>query len=94
VGVFVKVKGILQADGSVLALQIEVEAPPAEVEFKGVVEAILPDGYQIAGRTVIVTAPRVAMGDVLVRMERGTRVEFEGMWRRSFPTATGSPARR
>jgi translation initiation factor IF-1 len=74
VGVFVKVKGILQADGSVLALQIEVEAPPAEVEFKGVVEAILPDGYQIAGRTVIVTATTRIDGPIAV----GTFVEVKG----------------
>ncbi len=74
VGVFVKVKGILQADGSVLALQIEVEAPPAEVEFKGVVAAILPDGYQIAGRTVIVTATTRIDGPIAV----GTFVEVKG----------------
>jgi translation initiation factor IF-1 len=76
VGVFVKVKGILQADGSVLALQIEVEAPPAEVEFKGkgVVEAILPDGYQIAGRTVVVTATTRIDGPIAV----GTFVEVKG----------------
>ncbi len=74
VGVFVKVKGILQADGSVLALQIEVEAPSAEVEFKGTVEAVLPDGFQIAGRIVIVTATTQIDGPIAV----GTFVEVKG----------------
>ncbi len=75
VGVFVKVKGILLADGSVLALRIEVEAPPAEVEFKGVVEEVLPDGYRIAGRTVIVTTTTRIEGPITV----GTFVEVKGV---------------
>lgn len=75
VGAFVKVKGILLADGSVLALQIKVEAPEAEIELKGMVEAILPDGYQIAGRTVIVTTTTRIEGPIAV----GTFVEVKGI---------------
>ncbi len=75
VGAFVKVKGILLADSSVLAIQIEVEAPEAEIELKGVVEAILPDGYRIAGRTVIVTTTTRIEGPIAV----GTFVEVKGI---------------
>ena len=75
VGAFVKVKGILLADGSVLALQIQVEAPEAEIELKGMVEAILPDGYQVAGRTVIVTTTTRIEGPIAV----GTFVKVKGI---------------
>ncbi|MFN3929074.1 MAG: DUF5666 domain-containing protein [Thermoflexus sp.] len=74
VGAFVEVEGILLADGSVLALKIEVKAPEAEIEFKGVVEAVLPDGYRIAGRTVVVTTTTQIDGPIGV----GSYVEVKG----------------
>lgn len=75
VGAFVKVKGILLTDGAVLALQIEVEAPEAEIEWKGMVEAVLPDGFRIAGRTVMMTTTTRIDGPITV----GTFVEVKGI---------------
>ena len=78
VGTFVEVKGILQADGSILALRIHVEKPErkgAKVEFKGVVEEILPNGYRVSGRIVVVTATTRIDGPISV----GTFVEVEGV---------------
>ncbi|WP_376792962.1 DUF5666 domain-containing protein [Thermoflexus sp.] len=75
VGAFVEVEGTLLADGSVLALKIEVEGPEAEIEFKGIVEAVLPDGYRIAGRTVVVTATTRIDGPIAV----GVLVEVKGV---------------
>ncbi len=75
VGTQVDVMGAPLADGSILALRIRVEAPQAEVEFRGVVEAIQPDGYRIAGRTVIVTATTPIEGPITV----GSMVEVRGL---------------
>ncbi|MDW8183894.1 MAG: DUF5666 domain-containing protein [Anaerolineae bacterium] len=75
VGTFVKVKGILLTDGSVLALQIKVEAPEAQIQLKGVVDAILPNGYRIAGRTVMVTTTTRIDGPITV----GTFVKVKGL---------------
>ncbi len=67
VGTFVEVKGIPQPDGTVLALRIHVEDEDRqEVEFKGVVEAILPNGYQVSGRLVVVTDTTKVKGPVAV----------------------------
>ncbi|HXF68736.1 MAG TPA: DUF5666 domain-containing protein, partial [Thermoflexus sp.] len=76
VGVLVEVKGVLQPDGTVLALRIHVEdEDEREIEFKGVVEAVLPDGYRIAGRTVVVTATTRIDGPIAV----GVLVEVKGV---------------
>ncbi|HXF70505.1 MAG TPA: DUF5666 domain-containing protein, partial [Thermoflexus sp.] len=49
--------------------------PTSHVEFKGVVEAVLPDGYRIAGRTVVVTATTRIDGPIAV----GVLVEVKGV---------------
>jgi len=78
VGDLVEVKGVLQADGTVLAFRIHVEKPErkgAEIEFKGVVEEILPNGYRVSGRTVVVTATTRIDGPIAV----GDLVEVKGV---------------
>ncbi|HEY76954.1 MAG TPA: hypothetical protein G4O00_12425 [Thermoflexia bacterium] len=70
VGVWVEVEAAQQADGSLLALEIEVkmESPGedehgAEVEFEGTVEAIDDNLYTIAGQVVMVSADTVFKPD-------------------------------
>jgi hypothetical protein len=78
VGDLVEVKGVLQADGTVLAFRIHVEKPErkgAEIEFKGVVEEVLPNGYRVSGRTVVVTATTRIDGPIAV----GDLVEVKGV---------------
>jgi len=73
----VEVKGVLQPDGTILAFRIrreEKEERP-EVEFKGVVEEVLPNGYRIGGRTVMVTATTLVEGPIDV----GTFVDVKGV---------------
>jgi len=78
VGAFVEVKGVLQADGSILAVHIHLEEPEhkdAKVEFKGVVEEVLPNGYRVSGRIVVVTGFTKVKGPIAV----GDWVEVEGV---------------
>ncbi|WP_376788529.1 DUF5666 domain-containing protein [Thermoflexus sp.] len=76
VGVWVEVKGVLQSDGTILAFQIHGEEEKLqEVEFKGVVEEILPDGYRIAGRTVRVDGNTRIDGPITL----GAWVEVKGV---------------
>ncbi len=75
VGTLVEVKGVLQADGSVLARRIHVEEEEREIEFKGHVEEILPNGYRIGGRTVVVTSTTRIDGPITV----GALVEVKGV---------------
>ena len=78
VGTFVEVKGVLQADGSILAVHIHLEEPEqkdAKVEFKGVVEEVLPNGYRVSGRIVVVTGSTKVKGPIAV----GDWVEVEGV---------------
>jgi len=78
VGAFVEVKRILQADGSILAVHIHLEEPEqkdAKVEFKGVVEEVLPNGYRVSGRIVVVTDFTKVKGPIAV----GNWVEVEGV---------------
>ena len=79
VGAFVQVEGFLQPNGTVLAREIEVKAPKPtpsgpKIEFQGTVEALLPNGYQIAGHTVLVTTTTHIEGNVQV----GAFVQVEG----------------
>lgn len=49
--------------------------PILQMEFKGVVEEVLPNGYRIGGRTVMVTATTLVEGPIAV----GTFVEVKGV---------------
>jgi len=78
VGAFVEVKGVLQADGSILVVHIHLEEPEqkdAKVEFKGVVEEVLSNGYRVSGRIVVVTDFTKVKGPIAV----GNWVEVEGV---------------
>jgi hypothetical protein len=77
IGDWVEVKGFLQADGRILAREIKVKKAPGPVrmEFKGVVEQVLPNGYRIAGITVVVTATTRIDGPIAV----GDLVEVKGV---------------
>jgi hypothetical protein len=77
IGDWVEVKGFLQADGRILAREIKVKKAPGPVrmEFKGVVEEVLPNGYRIAGITVMVTATTRIDGPIAV----GDLVEVKGV---------------
>jgi len=70
VGAWVEVKAVQQADGSLLAIKIEVEDREpgedehgAEVEFHGTVEAVDGNAYTIAGQVVMVSTDTVFKPD-------------------------------
>jgi len=70
IGVWVEVKAVQEADGSLLALKIEVkdreygdDEHGAKVEFQGTVEAIDGNAYTIAGQVVMVSADTVFKPD-------------------------------
>ena len=82
----VEVEGVLLADGSLLAREIEVEGEDPdenEVEFTGTIESITGNVLVISGRTVIVTSSTVIKKDgVRIRVDQlliGDRVEVEGV---------------
>ncbi len=92
-GVVVKVEGTLQADGTVVAREIEVQAPPAtppavtppagaiRIELRGRVQSLFQGGFTVAGRTIHVSASTEVDGQVSV----GVLVKVEG-----FVLADGS----
>ena len=81
VGERVEVEGVLQADGTVLAREIEVD--DGEVEFKGKVESVSPPRLRVAGVTVLTDAnTRIERDDhtiALTELQVGETVEVEGM---------------
>jgi hypothetical protein len=81
----VEVKGVLQADGSILAVHIHLEEPEqkdAKVEFKGVVEEVLPNGYRVSGRIVVVTGSTKVKGPIAVGELGGGGGGPSGGWQR------------
>ncbi len=74
---FIEVHGITQADGTVLALLVEIEG----VEIIGPVEVIGPDRWQVAGQRVLV--------DAQTYIQAGLRVgDWADVHARRFPAGT------
>lgn len=84
VGESVKVEGVQQSDGSVLADEIKAGTTigAREVELKGVIESISAPRFQVSGRTVVTDANTGFKGNGRVKsladLRVGDRVEVKG----------------
>ena len=65
IGALAEVEALKKADGSLVAVEIEVKAPQAEqerVEFKGVISAFGPTQWTVGGKIVVISPTTVISG--------------------------------
>ena len=55
VGAFVKVEAVQQADGTVLAKEIEVGTQKKQVEFRGLISAFSATQWTVGGKTLVIS---------------------------------------